>query len=117
MDLLLNNNQTRSLHARKFLEQIYIHPELMESIGTVLDIDCGTGLDSEWWATRPNYDEKNPQPLEIDVTATSRVREISKEVEALERVNYIQTSKKQFWEELPGNKYDVVWCHSVQHIL
>jgi SAM-dependent methyltransferase len=115
MDLLLNNNQTRSLHARKFLEQIYIHPELMESIGTVLDIDCGTGLDSEWWATRPNYDEKNPQPLEIDVTATSRVREISKEVEALERVNYIQTSKKQFWEELPGNKYDVVWCHSVLH--
>ena len=44
MDLLLSNNQTRGLHARKFLEEIYQHPELMLSISSVLDIECNTGM-------------------------------------------------------------------------
>ena len=114
MDLLLNNNQTRALHARKFLEQVYSHPELMESISTVLDVNCGNGADSEWWATRPNYDEKNPKRLEIDVTSCSRVDEMLTEVRNLEHVNYIATST-EFWQELIGNKYDVVWAHAVLH--
>tara|TARA_B110001454_G_C12686401_1_gene420366 strand:+ start:197 stop:967 length:771 start_codon:yes stop_codon:yes gene_type:complete len=115
MDLLLNNNQTRSLHARKFLEQIYQHPELMESIGTVLDIDCSVGTDSEWWATRPNYDEKNPKRLDIDVTGISRIDEISQEIKELDHINYIQASSSEFWKDLKARKYDVVWCHAVLH--
>ena len=114
MDLLLNNSQARSLHARKFLEQIYQHPELMMSIGSVLDIECGEGADTEWWATRMDYNEKNPKPLEIDVTSTSRISEMNKQVRDLERVNYIQTHK-EFWKILDNKKYDVVWCHSVLH--
>ena len=114
MDLLLNNSQARSLHARKFLEQIYQHPELVMSISSVLDIECGNGADTEWWATRMNYDEKNPKPLEINVTSCSRISEMNKQVKDLERVNYIQT-QKEFWKTLDIQKYDVVWCHSVLH--
>jgi len=114
MDLLLNNSQARSLHARKFLEQIYQHPELMMSISSVLDIECGNGADTEWWATRMSYDEKNPKPLEINVTSCSRISEMAKKVKDLERVNYIQTHK-EFWKISAFQKYDVVWCHSVLH--
>tara|TARA_B100000809_G_C15066610_1_gene504409 strand:- start:142 stop:909 length:768 start_codon:yes stop_codon:yes gene_type:complete len=114
MDLLLNNSQARSLHARKFLEQIYQHPELVMSISSVLDIECGNGADTEWWATLMNYDEKNPKPLEINVTSCSRISEMNKQVKDLERVNYIQT-QKEFWKTLDIQKYDVVWCHSVLH--
>jgi len=113
MDLLLSNNQTRGLHARKFLEEIYQHPDLMLSINSVLDIECNTGVDTEWWATRENYEETNPQPLEIDVTAISRVPEINKQVKELDRVNYIQTPT-DFWKVLDST-YDVVWCHNVLH--
>lgn len=113
MDLLLSNNQTRGLHARKFLEEIYQHPELMLSISSVLDIECNTGADTEWWATRKDYDEKNPKPLEIDVTAISRVSEINKQVKELERVEYKQTPT-DFWKVLDST-YDVVWCHNVLH--
>ncbi len=113
MDLLLSNNQTRGLHARKFLEEIYQHPDLMLSINSVLDIECNTGVDSEWWATRENYDEKNPKPLEIDVTAISRVPEINKQVKDIDRVNYVQTPT-DFWKVL-ASTYDVVWCHNVLH--
>jgi SAM-dependent methyltransferase len=114
MDLLLNNNQTRSLHARKFLEELYQHPDLMLSINTVLDIECGTGIDSDWWATRVNYDEKNPKPLNIDVTATSRINHISKDLLDYDNITYKQ-STKEFWEVVDGTKFDVVWCHSVLH--
>jgi len=113
MDLLLSNNQTRGLHARKFLEELYQHPDLMLSINSVLDIDCNTGVDSEWWATRMDYDEKDPKPLEIDVTAISRVHEINKQVKELDRVEYLQTPT-DFWTVLES-KYDVVWCHNVLH--
>jgi len=114
VDLLLSNNQTRSLHSRKFLEQVYQHPELMTSISSVLDIECGNGVDTEWWATRMDYDEKNPKPLEINVTSVSRISEMNKQVKDLERVEYIQTDR-EFWHRIQGNKYDVVWCHGVLH--
>jgi len=114
MDLLLSNNQTRSLHSRKFLEQIYQQSELMTSIGTVLDIECGNGADTEWWATRMDYSETDPKPLDINVTAISRVVEINKQVKDLKNVNYMPTDT-EFWQNLNGNKYDVIWCHNVLH--
>jgi SAM-dependent methyltransferase len=116
MDLLLNNNQTRKLHSAKFLNEVETHPDLMLSINSVLDVECGEGYDSEWWATRYDIwtDPKNPTPLDINVTSVSRVDEISAEVKNLDNVNYQQTAK-EFWMNLPDKKFDVVWCHSVLH--
>jgi SAM-dependent methyltransferase len=115
MDLLLNNHQTRGLHSLRFLSALDDHPEMMESIGTVLDIESGIGLDSEWWATRVDKDQENPKPLEIDVTACSRSDEMKQEVKDMDRVNYIRTTKN-FWEQFQGEqKFDVLWCHGVLH--
>ena len=58
MDLLLNNHQTRGLHSLRILNEIETHRDLMESIDTVLDVESGIGLDSEWWATRTDLDEE-----------------------------------------------------------
>ena len=94
MDLLLNNHQTRGLHSLRFLSALEDYPEMMQSISSVLDIESGIGLDSEWWATRMDDDESDPKPLEIDVTACSRTDEMKQEVKDMERVNYIKTSKR-----------------------
>ena len=125
MDLLLNNHQTRGLHSLKFLTALEQYGEMMSSISSVLDVESGIGLDTEWWATRMDGDEKNPKPLEIDVTACSRVDEMKQEVLNLDRVTYHHT-QKNFWEHyqsgrnFPGNEnkknlFDVVWCHCVLH--
>ena len=115
MDLLLNNHQTRGLHSLRFLSALEDYPEMMQSISSVLDIESGIGLDSEWWATRMDDDEKDPKPLEIDVTACSRTDEMKQEVKDMERVNYVKTGKP-FWESFKSSeKFDVLWCHSVLH--
>jgi SAM-dependent methyltransferase len=115
MDLLLNNHQTRGLHSLRILNEIETHRELMMSVKNVLDIDSGIGLDSEWWATRTDLDDENPQPLDIDVHAISYVDEMKQEVTNLPNVEY-NTAPWKFWEgPIKSKKFDVVWGHCFLH--
>ncbi len=114
MDLLLNNHQTRGLHSLRILNEIETHRDLMESINNVLDVECGTGHDTQWWATRTDLDPEDPKPLDIDVTAISYVDEIKQEAKLLPNVEYKQTAYR-FWEDVGTNKFDVVWGHCFLH--
>ncbi len=114
MDLLLNNHQTRGLHSLRILNEIETHRDLMESIGTVLDVESGIGLDSEWWATRTDLDEEDPKPLDIKVSAISYTDEMKEEVKKLPNVTYNQTQWK-FWNDLSSRKFDVIWGHCFLH--
>jgi hypothetical protein len=48
-------------HSLQTLETFYEFDDFMESIGTLADMGCGSGLDLEWWATRTTRDE-TPRP-------------------------------------------------------
>ena len=69
MDFLLSNPANSRLHSQGFLELLRQYPTLMESINNVLDVGCGQGFDSCWWAEVDDGEEENPTPLDIDVTA------------------------------------------------
>ena len=114
MDLLLNNHQTRGLHSLRILNEIETHRDLMESIGSVLDVECGNGHDAQWWATRTDLDPEDPKPLDIDVTAISYVDEMNHEVKLLPNIEYKQTAWK-FWEGMSTEKFDVIWGHCFLH--
>ena len=65
MSLLANPAQSHA-HSQQTLNALYEYDDFMESIATMVDLGCGTGLDLEWWATRTTRDD-NPQPLNINI--------------------------------------------------
>ena len=102
-----DSHQQRHDHALKFLNLLYEFDDFMASIKTVADIGAGTGLDTEWWATRTTRDD-DPQPLNIRVTAV---------VDTVNKAKQFQ-HKNVIWQEgnvdntqCPPGLYDVIWCH------
>lgn len=111
MDFLLNNPAASRLHSNNFLELLYQYPEMMESIDNVLDLGCGKGYDSLWWANTDDGDPDNPQPLNIRVTAVDKEDNLSDDVDH-ENITFIQGD----WDTVKLDEtFDVVWAHMVLH--
>jgi len=109
MDFLLSNPANSRLHSQGFLELLRQYPTMMESIDNVLDVGCGDGFASCWWAEVDDGDEDNPIPLDIDVTAID-IKNDFKEEYKHEHVNFINDD---IYNYEPTNTFDVVWAHSV----
>ena len=62
--MTFRNAEESHAHSLETLNILYEYDDFMESVGTVLDLGCGTGLDMEWWATRTTRDDP-PRPLNI----------------------------------------------------
>lgn len=111
MDFLLNNPAGSRLHSNNFLELLYQYPEMMESIDNVIDVGCGKGYDSLWWATIDDGDTDNPKPLNIKVTAIDKDNNLAKEVDHT-HIEFVQGD----WDKVTlKDTYDVVWAHCVLH--
>jgi SAM-dependent methyltransferase len=111
MDFLLSNPASSRLHSNNFLELLYQFPEMMESIDNVLDLGCGRGYDSLWWATIDDADPDNPQPLNINVTALDKENTLDEDIEH-KNIKFIQ----QDWDTVDLDEtYDVVWAHNILH--
>lgn len=95
-------------HSREILDLFYEYDDFMASIGTLVDMGCGTGLDLEWWATRTTR-EDTPKPLNIKCTGIDR----SPALEMAQQYSNIGYRSQDFEDdiEIYGKKYDVVWCH------
>lgn len=95
-------------HSLQTLNTFYEFDDFMESIGTLVDMGCGAGLDLEWWATRTTRDE-NPQPLNIDCTGVDRPLSLPM-AKKHRNIRYIS---QDFTEPVRVNdkKFDLVWCH------
>ena len=95
-------------HSLKTLETFYEFDDFMESIDTLVDMGCGTGLDLEWWATRTTRDN-NPRPLNIKCMGIDRAPSLP----LAHKYPNLTYRSSNFEQPIPiGHcKYDVIWSH------
>jgi len=107
---MFKNAEESHAHSLQTLNMLSEHDSFMESINTVVDLGCGSGLDLEWWATRTTRDDV-PTPLNIQCTGVDLVGRLSL-TQKYSNVRYQQTN---FENNISVNKhtlYDVLWCHN-----
>jgi len=107
--MTFRNHDESHAHSLQTLDTLFEYDDFMESIGTLVDLGCGSGLDLEWWATRTTRDDI-PIPLNIRCTgidqgpAPAVVRKYANIVyNILDFESTEKMSKK--------SKFDVLWCH------
>ncbi len=103
-------------HSLHTLNALYEFDDFMMSVGTLLDLGCGHGLDLEWWATRTTRELGNKKPLNIRCTGV----DLCPTPEPAKRLNNVNYLQQDFEEPLlvGDRKYDVAWCHnSFQYVL
>jgi SAM-dependent methyltransferase len=107
--MTFRNHEESHQHSLQTLNTLFEYDDFMESIGTLIDLGCGTGLDLEWWATRTTRDEA-PIPLNIRCTGVDQgpapavVRKYSNI--AYNILDFESTEKMS-----KKSKFDVLWCH------
>lgn len=94
-------------HSLHTLNTFYEFDDFMESVGTVLDLGCGTGQDMLWWSTRTTRDLDSPRPLNIRCTG------VDLSAHCLTRHPLITYRSRDFEADmdLPTKRFDLLWCH------
>lgn len=103
-------------HSLQTLDVLYEYDDFMESIDSVVDLGCGTGLDLEWWATRTTRDD-NPQPLNITCVGVDTVNELNINSK-YPNITFQQTNFEKAVHPHRNGNYDILWSHdSFQYAL
>lgn len=102
---MFNNPQESHKHSLNTLNAFYEYDDFMESVGTLLDLGCGSGLDLEWWATRTTRDDE-PLPLNIQCQGVdivdSRIAAKTAKFQLVDFEQHIYPPKQNF---------DILWSH------
>lgn len=95
-------------HSLQVLNQLYQYDDFMASIKTVVDLGCGPGHDSKWWATRTTRDDV-AVPLNIKCTAVDLSLESTLDF-SHDNVVY---HPADFEKNMPviRDGFDILWCH------
>jgi len=96
-------------HSLTILNMLQEYDEFMESIGTLIDLGCGQGLDIEWWVTRTTR-EDNPRPLNIQCTGIDTIEQ-SFLLRQHNNVSYQCGNFEKTIETPFARQFDVLWCH------
>jgi hypothetical protein len=86
------------------------YDEFMESIVTLVDLGCGSGLDIEWWATRMTR-EDDPRPLGIRCTGVDIIDQSFGPTQ-YNNVTYQRTDFETAIVTPTDRKFDVLWCYN-----
>jgi SAM-dependent methyltransferase len=114
--MTFRNAEESHAHSLKTLNMLYEYDDFMASIGTLVDLGCGSGMDLEWWATRTTRDD-NPSPLNIDCIGVDQASQLTI---AKKYANITYQSTDFETQIYPKKKtlFDVLWCHdSFQYAL
>ena len=107
--MTFRNDEDRHEHSLQTLNTLFEYDDFMESIGSLIDLGCGAGLDLEWWASRTTRDD-NPQPLNIRCTGMDIINAPSV-CKKYPNIGYQMFDFEKI-DELPSKaKFDVLWCH------
>jgi SAM-dependent methyltransferase len=92
----------------RVLNTLYQYDDFMESIKSIVDLGCGSGLDLEWWATASTRDD-SPVPLNIsclgiDVIDTPAV------ARKYSNATYQQVDFETEFQPQKTN-FDILWCN------
>lgn len=95
-------------HSLQTLNLLYEYDDFMESIRTMADMGCGSGLDLEWWATRTKRGDAQT-PLNIKSTGI----DIEPRLPMAGKYPNIRYQSQDFEKPivLGAKKFDVLWCH------
>jgi len=97
-------------HSLQTLNTLYEFDDFMQSIGTLCDMGCGSGLDLGWWATRTTRDLENPRPLNIRCTGIDLAPKPASFADRRGMRHVVQDIEEPIIR--PGIKpFDVIWCH------
>lgn len=96
-------------HSLWTLNTLYEYDDFMESVGLVIDLGCGQGLDCQWWATRTTREEE-PQPLNIRCTGID-IGNIPATPDSGNIVYLKGDFEKPITPQHRTRKYDILWCH------
>lgn len=114
--MFFRNPEASHAHSLQTLNWLYEHDDFMASIGTLVDLGCGPGLDLEWWATRTTRDD-NPEPLNIQCTGIDLV-DTPVIAKKYTNITYQQSNFEHQIHTPAKKKYDVLWCHDTfQYVL
>jgi SAM-dependent methyltransferase len=103
------NAEASHEHSLQTLNMLYAYDDFMESIVSVVDLGCGTGLDTEWWATRTTRDD-NPRPLNIKCTGVDTLNELPI-AQKYPNITYQKTDFEGPVHPPASTKFDILWSH------
>jgi SAM-dependent methyltransferase len=97
-------------HSKKILDLLYGYDSFLDSLEYVADFGCGTGLDTEWWATLKTRDDppepRNYKTYAVDIN-TQQINPTLTQVENIFVVNEDFDSN-----DCPvSRQIDLIWCH------
>lgn len=115
--MIFKSSQDSHNHSLTILNMFLEYDDFMESLSSVVDLGCGDGLDTQWWATRTTRDER-PVPLNIKAVGV----DICEQPPAIIRETRNATYQKcNFEEDIVlsfGKPFDLLWCHdSFQYVI
>ena len=91
------------------LNALQEYDEFMESIDTLVDLGCGDGADTEWWATRTTRADF-PKPLNITCTGVDQIDQLFAP-RKYKNVSYQRTDFEKPIALTSDKNFDVLWCH------
>lgn len=103
-------------HSLNILNLLFQYDSFLDSIESVADFGCGTGLDAKWWATLETRDDP-PEPRNYLTYAVDKnLSHVDAELKTLDNVHIVDADIDGIDVSVP-RLIDFIWCHdSFQYV-
>lgn len=95
-------------HSLEVLNLLYGYDSFLDSLTTIADMGCGSGLDTEWWATLMTRDEPSIPRNYIVYAVDQDISQIEPDI--LKNEN-IKTIEGNFEDRIIPRQVDLMWSH------